>query len=93
MHTPDLDADYRIARALREGTKLLTAFIEAGPTPPQDLREQVLYAALELQRYWLAGLASPWGCKVAGDFFEWATRCMRAVTAPEELEDEDNGTR
>ena len=94
MHTPDLDADYGIAQALREGTKLLMAFLEAGPSPPRRLREQLFDAAFELQRLGSAdGGAFPAGRKVAAEFYAWTVRCMAAGPSPDKLEDDDYGTR
>ena len=86
---PDLEADKRLAKVLFEGTKLLVAFLEAGPSPSRRLQEQLLDVGLELQRLESATDAFPAGRKVAGGFFDWAARCMTAVTAPWDLEDDN----
>lgn len=91
MHPPDLEADRRLARVLQEATQLLVAFLEAGPRPAQRLELQLVDSISELHQLSMQAGGFPAGIKAACEFFEWAARCMVAVTDPKQLEDDDYG--
>lgn len=88
MKPPDLDAEWGAAKQVLAAAKLLVDYLEAVPTVPKQLSQQLDDAFSELMtlvgRSGVSRDAGDAACSMAN----WIALCMVAVERPEQLEDE-----